>query len=80
MRNSKIPLGSLTLAMKGREKEGGRIPTKQGHNRIWHLYGIVNERHMLLPYEPHAKNETLKYKETIWLSHMPLPHGSQAAR
>jgi hypothetical protein len=26
------------------------IPTKQGHRlRIWQLYGIVNDRHMLLP-------------------------------
>jgi hypothetical protein len=51
-------------------------PTKQGHMfRIWHLYGIVSDRHMLLPYEPYVKNETLKYEKTIWLSHMPLPPG-----
>jgi hypothetical protein len=55
---------------------GQTSPTKQGHMfRIWQLYGIVNDRHMLLPYEPHVKYETLKYKVTIWLSHMPLPHG-----
>jgi hypothetical protein len=39
---------------------------------IWYC---KNDRHMLLPYEPHVKYETLKYKVTIWLSHMPLPHG-----